>query len=130
MTLLELRHWIRLSSATLLILISALGQSHSQSSENPDLQQLKDKLQHLDEQMQELKEQIQSAEKQAQQRPSTPTNPATVSKPAHNQPQTVPLEGEVTEKKNSVDVYGFVMLDSGYDFKQENPNWFDVMRPT
>ena len=63
MTLLELRHWIRFSSATLLVfIVSALGQAHSQSSQNPDLQQLKDKLQHLDEQMQELKEQIQSAE--------------------------------------------------------------------
>src|SRR5579864_7080284 len=130
MTLLELRHWIRLSSATLLVfIVSALGQAHSQSSQNPDLRQLKDKLQHLDEQMQELKEQIQSAE-QAQQTPSAPTNPSTVSKPAQNQPQPVPLEGEVVEKKNSVDVYGFVMLDSGYEFKEQNPNWFDVVRPT
>src|SRR5439155_3285027 len=34
------------------------------------------------------------------------------------------------EKKSSIDMYGFVMLDSGYDFKQENPKWFDVLRPT
>ena len=48
------------------------------------------------------------------------------------QPQagTVPLEGEITERKDSVNFYGFVMLDSGYDFGQINPNWYDVVRPT
>src|SRR5690348_9057067 len=33
-------------------------------------------------------------------------------------------------KKNSIDLYGFVMLDSGYDFGQNDPDWFDVTRPT
>jgi hypothetical protein len=48
------------------------------------------------------------------------------------QPQagTVPLEGEITERQNSVDFYGFLMLDSGYDFGQIDPAWFDVVRPT
>src|SRR6202007_3078282 len=32
--------------------------------------------------------------------------------------------------KNTVDIYGHVMLDSGYEFGQSDPNWFDVMRPT
>jgi hypothetical protein len=27
-------------------------------------------------------------------------------------------------------VYGFAMLDMGYDFTQINPNWFDTMRVT
>jgi len=35
-----------------------------------------------------------------------------------------------SQKKNSIDLYGFVMLDSGYEFGQTDPNWFDVMRPT
>ena len=43
---------------------------------------------------------------------------------------TVPIEGEITERADSVDFYGFVMLDSGYDFGQVNPNWYDVERPT
>jgi hypothetical protein len=42
----------------------------------------------------------------------------------------VPLEGEITEQQSSVDFYGFAMLDYGYDFKQVDPNWFDVVRPT
>ena len=27
-------------------------------------------------------------------------------------------------------MYGFAMLDAGYNFGQIDPNWFDVMRPT
>ena len=130
MTLLELSHWIRLSSTTLLVfIIGALGQAYSQSSQHSDLQQLKDKVQHLNEEMKELSEQIEAAEN-AQQGPRTPPGAASASKPAQGQTQTVPMEGEVTEKKSSIDVYGFVMLDSGYEFKQQDPIWFDVMRPT
>ncbi len=29
-----------------------------------------------------------------------------------------------------MDIYGFAMLDMGYQFKQNDPNWFDVLRPT
>jgi hypothetical protein len=34
------------------------------------------------------------------------------------------------ETKPQFNIYGFVMLDMGYDFKQNDPAWFDVMRPT
>jgi len=33
------------------------------------------------------------------------------------------------EGKASLDVYGFIMMDAGYDFKQVHPDWFDVVRP-
>ena len=42
----------------------------------------------------------------------------------------MPLEGEITEPKDSFNIYGFTMLDAGYDFGQVDPNWFDVVRPT
>jgi hypothetical protein len=29
-----------------------------------------------------------------------------------------------------MDIYGFAQLDAGYDFKQVDPNWFDVLRVT
>jgi hypothetical protein len=32
--------------------------------------------------------------------------------------------------KATLDIYGFAMLDSGYNFGQIDPNWFDVVRPT
>ena len=34
------------------------------------------------------------------------------------------------DTKAKIDLYGFAMLDMGYDFNQNDPDWFDVMRPT
>ena len=34
------------------------------------------------------------------------------------------------ESKPRMELYGFAMLDMGYDFKQTDPEWFDVVRPT
>ena len=34
------------------------------------------------------------------------------------------------EDKKSLDIYGFAMLDMGYQVNQNDPAWFDVMRPT
>ena len=32
--------------------------------------------------------------------------------------------------ESTFEVYGFAMLDAGYQFKQNDPDWFDVVRPT
>src|ERR1700759_4577915 len=32
--------------------------------------------------------------------------------------------------KPTIELYGFAMLDMGYQSKQNDPNWFDVLRPT
>jgi len=50
----------------------------------------------------------------------------------------VPLESTIDsslpegspDAKPRLDIYGFAMLDTGYDFKQVDPNWYDVLRPT
>jgi hypothetical protein len=34
------------------------------------------------------------------------------------------------EAKPRLDIYGFAMLDTGYQSGQNDPNWFDVVRPT
>jgi hypothetical protein len=34
------------------------------------------------------------------------------------------------DPKTRLDIYGFAMLDMGYQFKQNHPDWFDVIRPT
>src|SRR5262245_7489502 len=34
------------------------------------------------------------------------------------------------EAKPKFDIYGFAMLDTGYQFKQNDPDWFDVIRVT
>jgi hypothetical protein len=34
------------------------------------------------------------------------------------------------EAQSRFEIYGFTMMDAGYDFKQVHPDWFDVLRPT
>jgi hypothetical protein len=103
----------------ILTFLSSLAQAQSQNSGSPDLQQLKDKLQRLDQEMQELKSEINAAEKQ-------PGAGANLTAVAASTPTNKPEAG----KGSSIDLYGFIMLDSGNDFGQSDPNWFDVMRPT
>ena len=135
----ELRSSITFS-VTLLLFIVCAGLSkpagaQSQDTRQQEIQQLKDKLQELDQTMKEVKGQIDGLENGAQ-TPSSASNPepaaAIPAQPSAAPPQaeSVPMEGEITEPLNSLDFYGFAMLDSGYDFKQVDPSWFDVVRPT
>jgi hypothetical protein len=34
------------------------------------------------------------------------------------------------EKQKTMDIYGFIMMDAGYNMDQIDPNWFDVVRTT
>jgi hypothetical protein len=40
-----------------------------------------------------------------------------------------PKQEDKKEPKPWLDIYGFAMMDAGYDFKQNDPDWFDVVRP-
>jgi hypothetical protein len=40
------------------------------------------------------------------------------------------LAGTAAAQGSTFDLYGYVMLDAGYDTKQVDPSWYDVMRPT
>src|SRR5882672_2982995 len=40
------------------------------------------------------------------------------------------LRAQEGEKQKTMEIYGHVMLDAGYNFNQINPNWYDVIRPT
>jgi hypothetical protein len=132
------------STAVLLFAISVIWiqPARAQSPDNDrkqDIQQLKDKLEQLDQEMNEVRGEINNLEGAApgpaeRQKTSAPQEP-TVAVPSEaiiSQPPagTVPLEGEITEQLNTVSFYGFAMLDSGYDFGQVNPAWFDVVRPS
>jgi len=134
--------------AVLLLAVSAISiqtaVAQSQDQRNADIEQLKNKLQQLDQMMTEVKGEIKALEGTPtppaaplvgqEQKTSAPQEPmiAVPSEAIIAQPQagTVPLEGEITERQNSVSFYGFVMTDSGYDFGQVDPNWYDVERPT
>lgn len=45
-------------------------------------------------------------------------------------PLLVPRAGTAQAPGTRVDVYGFAMLDMGYQTGQNDPDWFDVLRPT
>jgi hypothetical protein len=40
------------------------------------------------------------------------------------------LQAQDTVQKKVMDIYGFAMMDAGYNFDQIHPDWFDVVRPT
>jgi hypothetical protein len=90
---------------------------------------MKAKLLQLEQSMGELKEQIAAVEQSQATAPSNTAAPASPRAQAQiaTNPEKAMKEGE---HKSSLDLYGFVMLDSGYDFGQVNPQWYDVERPT
>jgi DcaP outer membrane protein len=105
-------------------------------AQTQDIQQLKDRLSKLEQEMAAVKQQI-SAVEQAQ-KPPAPPGTAVPQVPAQERvppaQEQVPKESEQTEipppPPNTFDLYGFAMLDSGYDFRTNDPLWFDVVRPT
>ncbi|HEY6548585.1 MAG TPA: DcaP family trimeric outer membrane transporter, partial [Vicinamibacteria bacterium] len=54
------------------------------------------------------------------------------SAPAAPAPSPAPAQDAAAkpEEKPRLDIYGAAMLDMGYQSKQTDPNWFDVLRPT
>ncbi|WP_228519060.1 DcaP family trimeric outer membrane transporter [Flavobacterium sp. LC2016-12] len=38
--------------------------------------------------------------------------------------------GQEDEAKKSMEIYGFIMTDIGYNFNQIQPDWYDAVRPT
>jgi hypothetical protein len=45
-------------------------------------------------------------------------------------PATTQDTAAKAQDKPRLDIYGFAMLDMGYESGQTDPNWFDVLRPT
>src|ERR1700754_429950 len=107
---------------------STLAQSQDTQPQSPEVQQLKERLQQLEQTVKALQEHINTIETRKDAAPaiiqadySSTAAPAPAPEPAAK-PQNP--KGESTFQ-----VYGFAMLDAGYQFKQNDPNWFDVIRP-
>ncbi|PWU00565.1 MAG: hypothetical protein C5B52_08635 [Bacteroidetes bacterium] len=43
---------------------------------------------------------------------------------------TKSVKAQEDEKQKTMEIYGFIMMDAGYDFNQIHPDWYDVVRPT
>ena len=127
----------------------------AQSQESPpssdqqaqDIQQLKAKLQQLEQMMDEVKGKLDELEGQpaaathaSEGGPSNTLASAVTSFDAYptthasGAPGAPPLGKQADQKKpgseSTMDIYGFAMTDSGYNFGTIDPNWFDVVRPT
>jgi len=59
-----------------------------------------------------------------------PTPAATPAPAPSPSPSPAAEDAQKAEAKPRLDIYGFAMLDMGYETKQTDPNWFDVLRPT
>jgi len=110
------------------LLLALVGTTRTRAqdpaSQTPDLQQMQNKLDRLEKEMAELKQQMATAQQLTKAAVPGPTVPVVT------ETRGAEEHAEQTEPSTSLDVYGFVMLDSGYNFGAINPNWFDVVRPT
>jgi hypothetical protein len=43
---------------------------------------------------------------------------------------TCSLTAQNAEPEKTMEIFGFIQMDSGYDFGRMNPDWYDTMRPT
>src|SRR5262249_26216852 len=118
-------------------------------------QQLKDKVQQLEQLTQELKARITALEKEKGQasapqlvnttlqqnaaaqaaQPEKPTGtPAAQVAVTTGAATTAPPQGGRStrneEEDKRLEIYGYTMLDMGYNFGNIDPAWFDVMRPS
>ena len=129
-------NWIGSAHTVLLLTLLTLSWTRPalaqfQEAQKPDLEQMQKRLAQLEQEIRDLKGQLSAAE-QAQKPAAAPTAtpapvgvgaPPAAAKPV--EPAQKPALGGTT-----LDIYGFVMLDSGYDFRTTNPDWYDVVRPT
>lgn len=110
--------------------------AQDQPEQSPNMQEMQKRLAVLENELLELKRQMAAAQvvKPANVQPAAqptaqpaPTAEALVAAAAD---KPVEEEPQVKGTGSTLDIYGFVMLDSGYNFGVINPNWFDVVRPT
>ena len=101
-----------------------------------EVEQLKKRLQLLEQTVVELKGQLDAIETKKK-NPTPAVMNATYSEPVTAAPEApAPTEPAPAKRQDDAkgestfEVYGFAMLDFGYQFKQNHPDWFDVIRPT
>ncbi len=143
-----------LAILTLSVVWSKPGTAQSQESppssdqQAQDVQQLKAKLQQLEQMMDEVKGKLNELEGQpaaaAQASEGGPNNTLVSAVTSFGAYPTThasgslagapPVGKQADQKKpgseSTMDIYGFAMTDSGYNFGTIDPNWFDVVRPT
>jgi DcaP outer membrane protein len=142
MKTMRLSHWRESVGFTVALAALLFFQSGSTFAQTPEatkptseVEQLKQRLQQLEQTVVELKGQITAIEETKKQSPAPAIVQATYSDSAVA-PATAATASDAAPKpqvakgESTFEVYGFAMLDAGYQVKQNDPNWFDVVRPT
>lgn len=121
--------------ATMALCLSQSGTARAQTPEpakpTAEVEQLKQRLQQLEQTVSDLKGQInaiEDAKKQTTAAPAVVEAKYTEPPAADPAPPTKPQQDGKGE--STFQIYGFAMLDAGYQLKQNHPDWFDVIRPT
>src|SRR5689334_8879182 len=138
------RSRLRTLTVPLLALIVLVLSGNSVPAQTPEpakptseVEQLKQRLQQLEQVVSDLKGQISAIEETKAKTPA----PAAVIDAKYSETTSetaTPAPADTPEKKqqdsgkgeSTFSIYGFAMLDAGYQLKQNDPNWFDVIRPT
>jgi DcaP outer membrane protein len=105
-----------ITSANLLV-------ADSSKPETPDTNLLSDRPTSMDESVKTDKAPVTDLEAQH-------VIPDTIAMPKAAEPEGGQGGAKPAGSDATFEVYGFIMLDSGYNFGQINPDWFDVERPT
>jgi hypothetical protein len=116
----------------LLVVLWVCSYSLPGHAQTQDIQKLNDELARLEKEMGEIKQQITALDQaqKTQGAPAAPEPETSPSAPPTRAQEDTPDESKITYRPKTLDIYGYAMLDSGYDFGTNNPNWFDVVRPT
>ena len=132
--------WFALFGVAFLSVTDQYTKAQEPEKPSSEVQQLREKLQKLEQTVQELKIQLANLEQpriapaaaKSVQPESTRTTAAEPSRPSAASAETTATAKAQEPKKgeSTFEVYGFAMLDMGYQFKQNQSDWFDVVRPT
>jgi hypothetical protein len=129
--------WATLLAGIIVAGASRPARAQSQQDEpkqSPEVQQLKDRLKQLEQTVEELKGQLNTVETTQKAAAAQQTTAAPVGEAiAAGAPVPGPAPAPKQEEKKvggTFEVYGFAMLDAGYQFGQNHPDWFDTVRPT
>ena len=128
---------------------SAFGQTQEEPKPKTEAELLKERLLQLEKTVSELKDQLNAMEAAKNAAPEQKqaaiveatykpiVTPATVpARPVNMLPDDSSsrprpyVKPQTTQGESTFEVYGFAMLDAGYQFKANHPDWFDTLRVT
>jgi hypothetical protein len=110
-------------SACLVLFVLLAVAARSIRAQDTEVQKMKQQIDQLLKTVEELKQKVQTIEE-------GPKAPEMVPGETENKPGGPPEAPENQDEKSTMELYGFAMLDMGFQFRQNHPDWFDVIRPT